>query len=130
MRAEILALLSDLKTYVDHGDSGRTVLRRFCPECGSPVITDAAAYPGILIIKAGTLDDPGQVTPGRQIFCASKHPWMPVLGGIAAFDAGHRHPRGRLLPVRNPRQPTQRAANRLGHRRMHNLTPADIEPVA
>ncbi|MGE0415653.1 MAG: GFA family protein [Acetobacteraceae bacterium] len=86
VRAESLDLTGTLQTYVDHGDSGREVLRRFCPNCGSPVITDAAAYPGIHIVKAGTLDDPGQVRPGRQIFCASKHPWMPILDGIAAFD--------------------------------------------
>ena len=51
-----------------------------------PVITDAEAYPGIHIVKAGTLDDPSQVKPGRQIFCDSKHAWMPILDGIPAFD--------------------------------------------
>lgn len=84
--ADALRLEGALKTFVDHGDSGRQVLRRFCPECGSPVITEAAAYSGIKIVKAGTLDEPGRVKPGRQIFCASKHPWMPVLDGIPAFD--------------------------------------------
>ena len=86
LKAEAMALTGELKTFVDHGDSGRKVLRRFCPECGSPVLTEAEAYPGIRIIKAGTLDDPGQVRPGRQIFCASKHPWMPILDGMPAFD--------------------------------------------
>jgi len=81
-----LDLAGDLTTYVDHGDSGKEVLRRFCPVCGSPVITDVEAYPGIHVVKAGTLDDPGQVKPQRQIFCASKHPWVPILDGIPAFD--------------------------------------------
>ena len=59
---------------------------RFCPECGSPVITDAEAYPGIHIVKAGTLDDPSSVKPRRQIFCDSKHAWMPILDGIPAYQ--------------------------------------------
>ena len=70
VQAAALAVNGTLKTYVDHGDSGREVLRHFCPNCGSPIISDAAAYPGIRIIKAGTLDTPSAVTPQRQIFCA------------------------------------------------------------
>ena len=31
-----------LVTYEDKGDTGQTVLRRFCPKCGSPVLSDAA----------------------------------------------------------------------------------------
>jgi hypothetical protein len=93
VREDALDLTGTLKTYVDHGDSGREVLRRFCPNCGSPVITDAAAIPGIHIVKAGTLDDPGSLKPGRQIFCTSKHPWMPILDGIPAYKKGVPPPR-------------------------------------
>jgi hypothetical protein len=39
------------------------VSRHFCSNCGSPIISEAAAPPGVSIIKAGTLDD----TSGRQI---------------------------------------------------------------
>lgn len=88
VRQDALSLEGTLKTFVDHGDSGREVLRRFCPDCGSPVITDAAAFPAIHIIKAGTLDNPSQLRPQRQIFCASKHPWMPILDGIPAYNKG------------------------------------------
>ena len=88
VRQDALELQGTLKTYVDHGDSGRQVLRRFCPDCGSPVITDAEAIPGMHIIKAGTLDDSSGLRPQRQIFCASKHPWVPILDGVPAYDRG------------------------------------------
>jgi len=88
VRQDALDLRGTLKTYVDHGDSGRRVLRRFCPECGSPVITDAEAAPDLHIVKAGTLDDPSSLCPQRQIFCASKHPWVPILDGVPAYDRG------------------------------------------
>ena len=88
VKDDALDLTGSLKTYVDHGDSGSKVLRRFCPECGSPVITDAEAYPGIHIVKAGTLDDYSGLKPGRQIFCDSKHLWMPILDGIPAYEKG------------------------------------------
>ena len=88
VKDDALAVTGELKTYVDHGDSGREVLRRFCPHCGSPVISDAAAIPGLHIVKAGTLDEPGKVRPQRQIFCASKHPWVPILEGVPAYEKG------------------------------------------
>jgi hypothetical protein len=75
-----------LKTYIDHGDSGREALRRFCPNCGSPVITDAEAIPGVHIVKAGMLDERSGLKKSRQIFCASKHPWMPILDGMPAYE--------------------------------------------
>ena len=90
---DALELTGTLKTYVDHGDSGGEVLRRFCPDCGSPVITNANAIAGLHIVKAGTLDDPRGLQPARQIFCASKHDWMPVFEGIPAFEKGMPPPR-------------------------------------
>jgi len=85
VRRDALELQGTLKTFVDHGDSGRQVLRRFCPDCGSPVITDAEAAPDLHIVKAGTLDDSSSLRPQRQIFCASKHPWVPILDGRAGL---------------------------------------------
>jgi hypothetical protein len=52
-----------LKTYHDTGESGQPVLRQFCDECGSPVISDVAVMPDILFIKAGTLDDTSWLSP-------------------------------------------------------------------
>ena len=44
--AAALSVEGELKTYEDRGDSGQAVLRRFCPNCGSPIAGDAAALPG------------------------------------------------------------------------------------
>ena len=47
----------DLKTYTDKSDSGKDMFRRFCPECGSTVMDEAGAIPGVVVLQAGTLDD-------------------------------------------------------------------------
>src|ERR1700761_7972503 len=52
-----VAVQGELKTYNDTGDSGKTVFRRFCPNCGSGVIADAELMPDLTIVLAGTLDD-------------------------------------------------------------------------
>ena len=62
-----------LKTFNDRGDSGKTVYQRFCPECGSPILSEADALPGVAIIKAGTLDDAS---------------WLTYLGRLGQVERG------------------------------------------
>jgi hypothetical protein len=60
----------DPKIYLDKGDSGKTVTRRFCETCGSyisfmcgrallmtysHIFSTAAAAPGIAFVRAGTI---------------------------------------------------------------------------
>ena len=40
-----------LAIYKDTGTSGQHVLRKFCSACGSPVISDAAAFAGRSLLK-------------------------------------------------------------------------------
>lgn len=67
-----------LATYKDTGTSGKPVLRKFCSACGAPVISDAAAVPGILFIKAGTLDDTSAISPGLHIWTDSAQSWVSI----------------------------------------------------
>jgi hypothetical protein len=75
-----LTIQGTLKAYADRGDSGKALSRMFCPECGSSVIDEAEAFPGMAFILAGTLDDTSWVKPGMEIFCDSAQPWV-ALGG-------------------------------------------------
>jgi hypothetical protein len=75
-----LTIHGALKTYTDRGDSGKEVYRRFCPECGSSVIDEAQAMPGMVMILTGTLDDPSWVKPQMEIFCDSAQPWVKLEG--------------------------------------------------
>jgi hypothetical protein len=78
--APALSIEGELKTYEDRGDSGQVVLRRFCPNCGSPIAGDAAALPGVTIIKTGTLDDTSWLQPTMEVYCDSKQPWVSLAG--------------------------------------------------
>ena len=80
-----LSLQGELKTYADKGDSGKVVYRRFCPECGSTIMDEAEAMPGVLMILAGTLDDTSWVKPASQIYCDSAQPWVQLGGEITRF---------------------------------------------
>jgi len=80
-----LTVQGELKTYEDKGDSGQPMYRRFCPECGSTVLDEAGAMPGVLMIQAGTLDDPELVKPAMQIYCDSAQPWVSLGGDWQRF---------------------------------------------
>ena len=68
----------ELKTYNDTGDSGSTVKRQFCPECGSPVFSIVAHPPGMMFVKAGTLDDTSGLNPSFHCYTKSKQAWVDV----------------------------------------------------
>jgi hypothetical protein len=80
-----LGVQGTLKTYTDRGDSGMSLYRRFCPECGSSVIDEAEAMPGVVMILTGTLDDPSWVKPTMEIFCDSAQPWVSLAGSQQRF---------------------------------------------
>jgi len=75
----------ELKTYNDTGDSGATVRRQFCPECGSPVFTRVDRPEGIMFVKAGTLDDTSNLKPAFHCYAKSKQAWM-TLEDIPSFE--------------------------------------------
>jgi hypothetical protein len=79
------SLQGKVTTYSKTGDTGKTIERQFCPECGSSIADEANAAPGIVMISSGTLDDPSWVKPAMQIYCDSAQPWVELGGDMKAF---------------------------------------------
>ena len=73
------------KTYATKADSGKSNVRRLCPNCGSTILSQPEGLPGVSVIRAGTLDDTSWVKPGMEIYCDSKQSWVQLGGGIASF---------------------------------------------
>ena len=80
-----LAITGTTKAYVGHGDSGKETTRRFCPECGSPITSEASMMPGVTMVEVGTLDHPSEIKPAMHIYCASKIDWVPIPAGVGTF---------------------------------------------
>ena len=83
--ATSLKFCGEIKQYDSKADSGKGQQYQFCPNCGSPVSSNADAFPGITMIRAGTLDDPSWVMPAMEIYCDSKMPWVELGGGLKKF---------------------------------------------
>jgi hypothetical protein len=80
-----LSVEGTLGCFSKTGDSGKTIERKFCPECGSSIADEASALPDIVMLGTGTLDDASWVKPGTQIYCDSAQPWVHLEGEIKRF---------------------------------------------
>ena len=81
---EQIIIDGDLTVFEDRSDAGEVVLRKFCGRCGSPILSALGSMPGMVALKAGTLDDVSKLEPSLQVFCDSKQDWLK-LDGLAAF---------------------------------------------
>jgi hypothetical protein len=84
--ADFKVTAQSLATFNDTGTSGLAVKRHFCSRCGSPVYSELDANPGVIAIKAGTLDDPMWVKPQVHMWRSSAQAWVPVDGESVCFD--------------------------------------------
>ena len=69
-------------------ESGNTVFRAFCGECGTPLFAGSEAGPDFMGVKTGTLDDPGLLAPSATIWTNSAQPWEHIDAGIPQFEKG------------------------------------------
>lgn len=85
---DALMLTGELAIYEDRGESGQTVWRKFCPKCGSPVLTDtpAAQRDGLIFFKAGTLDETADLRPSLHYFRRSAQGWFPFPADADCLD--------------------------------------------
>ncbi|MEK9821237.1 MAG: GFA family protein [Gammaproteobacteria bacterium] len=83
---EALQLNGEIKTYTVVGTAGSHVTRGFCPQCGSPIISYVEEDATLRFIKAGSLDDPGWVSPEASYWSESAWTWAPVEAGLASFQ--------------------------------------------
>ncbi|KAL1956385.1 hypothetical protein VTO42DRAFT_7368 [Malbranchea cinnamomea] len=70
------------KTYRRKGDSGKDVTLNFCDNCGHTLFVTAETMPGLVIVKAGTVDDRNWLnshSPSVEIYCKDKLGWLPQL---------------------------------------------------
>ena len=79
--AAALKVTGAVKYYDKKADSGNTLSRGFCPECGSSLLEKTSAMPDLEMITAGSLDDPSLYKPTLDIFTSSAQPWDHMQSG-------------------------------------------------
>lgn len=70
-----VSVLGEARYFETVSDSGSTHKRGFCSKCGSQLFAKFSSMPGMLGIKAGTLDYPSFYVPKLDFYVASAAPW-------------------------------------------------------
>ena len=80
------------KNYRDSAtQSGRTLSRHFCAECGSSIYSQRHPDPGFVVVRAGSLDDSSGMKVTGGILTATAPSWVHI------DPASERHP-GNMPP--------------------------------
>jgi hypothetical protein len=66
------------KSFAIKAASGRTLIRYFCADCGSPLWSHRETTPDVIGIRAGTLDDSTDLKITAHIWTKSAQPWSYI----------------------------------------------------
>ena len=83
--AAALKVAGPIKYHDTKADSGGTLTRGFCSDCGGRLFGKSSAMPDLAMITAGSLDDPSQYKPSMDIFTSSAQPWDFMNPDIPKF---------------------------------------------
>lgn len=73
--ADALQVEGEVRWHASVADSGNRMQRGFCPQCGTPLFSNAEARPHLTFIRAGALDDPGIAAPQMTIWTSAAPEW-------------------------------------------------------
>lgn len=71
-------------------DSGKKLVRNFCPECGSRLYTsDLESFPGMVFVQVGSLDNATGFAPQLEMFTKRRLGWATPLDLPQFTDMPH-----------------------------------------
>jgi len=73
------------KEFQHPADSGNTLSKIFCGDCGSQMMGKNTGRVGLVGLRAGTVHQKELITPGANIFCESAVPTTPMAEDIKQF---------------------------------------------
>lgn len=77
----------ELSFYDSPADSGNIVSRGFCPTCGSAVLSKNSGMPGMVFVRASSLDDPDIFMPQMVVYTDRAAKWDHVDPALPSFAA-------------------------------------------
>jgi len=80
-----LKITGATSTFSKLGGSGQAIERSFCPKCGSTLFSRPRVMAGMTMLRAGTLDNPSQITPRMSIYTSRAQSWDQPNANIPGF---------------------------------------------
>jgi hypothetical protein len=80
-----LDVTGDLVSWKHPSRSGSEAVQYFCATCRTRLYSTNGSRPGVVIVRAGTLDASDALVPKLHIWTKRKQPWVDLPPGIPAF---------------------------------------------
>ena len=81
-----LAVTGEVKFFDKPADSGNNISRGFCPTCGSAVFSRNSGMPGMVFIRASSLDDPEVFRPQMIVYTKRTPSWDRLDPSLPSFE--------------------------------------------
>lgn len=85
MPEETVRMKGDVTFYDRPADSGNIVSRGFCGECGAAILSRNSAMPGMVFLRASSLDDPDAVMPSMIVYASRAPKWDVMDKNLPTF---------------------------------------------
>ena len=86
IKEENFEITGEVNNYTHLSDTGNKMTKYFCPNCGSQVFGKNSGRPGIITIRAGTVNEKDIIKPIRNLFLKSKVPSTPIDSNLEACE--------------------------------------------
>jgi hypothetical protein len=73
-----LSIWGDTCDFISTADSGNIMHRRFCPICGTHLVSEAETRPHLIFVRAGTLDNTELARPAATIWTDQAPSWACI----------------------------------------------------
>jgi hypothetical protein len=84
--AASLSVTGPLAVYELTNPSGRTSVQRMCAVCHTRVYNSNSARPGVVVVRAGTLDRSDELEVVAHIWVKRKQPWLKLPAEVPAWS--------------------------------------------
>lgn len=81
-----LSIKGELSEFSSIADSGNSIKRRFCPQCGVHLFANSSARPQFTVVRAGSLSDPSSIKPTVNIWVSSAPSWACMDAAMECVD--------------------------------------------
>ena len=83
---DVVITQGEPKSFSHTADSGNTMTKEFCANCGSQLFGQTTGRPGIKSIKVGSIDDASFVQPIVNVYVKRALPFTQIDRSLACFD--------------------------------------------
>lgn len=84
--ASNVTLMGETRAYDHAADTGNIVTRHFCGTCGNAIYSTNDTMPGMMFLRASSLEDPDAIKPTMFVYASRAPKWAGIGEGCATFD--------------------------------------------